>query len=469
MKPSTPLLVIGAGLAGAEAAWQIASAGLSVKLIEMRPFKRSPAHHSSNFAELVCSNSFGSLSNDRSSGLLKEELRILNSFIIQTADQHSIPAGGALAVDRGKFSHFITEKLSSHPLITIERNEIKVLPSTEQIAVIASGPLTSDLLATDINKFTGVEQCHFFDASSPIIDGESIDLSIAFRASRYDKGDADYINCPMNKEQYIAFRSALINAEQSELKDFEKGSAIFFEGCLPIEELARRGEDTMRYGPLKPIGLWDPRWGDLNDRELRKIKRAYAIVQLRQEDKEGRLWNLVGFQTNLKWKEQRRILQLIPGLHKAEFVRFGVMHRNTFIESPKLLNPTLQFKKRSSLLAAGQITGTEGYSAAIAGGWLAGTNAALLAMHCDPIILPKTTMIGALIDFISTSQWDKELTNKNNFQPMPPNFGLLPKLDKRIRDKQSRHRAYRDRSLEAIKSIQTATKTIRTSMEPLRQ
>jgi len=269
---------------------------------------------------------------------------------------------------------------------------------------------------------------------------------VAFRASRYDKGDADYINCPMDKEQYLAFREALLAAEQAELKDFEAESAHFFEGCLPIEELARRGEDTMRYGPLKPIGLWDPRWGDVNDRDVRRAKRAYAVVQLRQEDRDGRLWNLVGFQTNLKWGEQKRVLRLIPGLENAEFVRFGVMHRNTFLESPRLLDPTLQFRQRPTLLAAGQITGTEGYAAAVAGGWLAGTNAARLARGLEPIELPRTSMIGALTHFIAEAPCGGE-GKRGGFQPMPPNFGLLPELSDRIRDKRRRYGAYRDRAL----------------------
>jgi len=450
LSPTPPLLVIGAGLAGSEAAWQIANRGLPVRLIEMRPVKRSPAHHSGDFAELVCSNSFGSLSSDRSSGLLHEELRKLNSFVIKTADRNALPAGGALAVDRALFSKSVTDKLSDHPLITIERAELKKLPAENQITVLATGPLTSNHLAEDLKCFTGVDQCHFFDAASPIIEGGNIDFSFAFKGSRYDKGEADYINCPMNKEQYLRFRSELVTAEQAELKDFEKGAANFFEGCLPIEELARRGEDTMRYGPLKPIGLWDPRWGDLNDRELRRTKRAYAIVQLRKEDKNGRLWNLVGFQTNLKWNEQKRIFKLIPGLENVEFIRLGVMHRNTFLESPKLLRPTLQFRKRSKLFAAGQITGTEGYAAAIAGGWLAGTNAALLALNRKPIILPSTTMIGALVNFISDIQLDQSSKHKNSFQPMPPNFGILPELSRQIRDKRCRYGAYRDRALQDI-------------------
>ena len=440
--------VLGAGLAGTEAAWQVARAGIPVSLVEMRPVRRSPAHHSSDFAELVCSNSFGALSSDRASGLLQEEMRRLGSLVIGTADHHAVPAGGALAVDRGRYSAALTETLDQHPLVTIERREQQSLPSAEDITVLATGPLTSEPLAEDLRSFTGRADCHFFDAASPIVHGDSIDLNIAFRASRYDKGDADYINCPMDKEQYLAFREALLAAEQAELKDFDKEDATFFEGCLPIEELARRGEDTMRYGPLKPIGLWDPRWGDVNDRDVRRAKRAYAVVQLRQEDKDGRLWNLVGFQTNLKWGEQKRVLQMIPGLSAAEFVRFGVMHRNTFLESPQLLQPTLQFRSRSTLLAAGQITGTEGYAAAVAGGWLAGTNAARLVRGLEPIDLPATTMAGALTHFVSEAPTAK-------FQPMPPNFGLLPDLPERIRDKRARYGAYRDRALADLESIRS--------------
>tara|TARA_Y100001978_G_scaffold54261_1_gene48700 strand:+ start:1236 stop:2612 length:1377 start_codon:yes stop_codon:yes gene_type:complete len=437
------VIVIGAGLAGTEAAWQIVSAGVPVNLVEMRPNKRSPAHHSAEFAELVCSNSFGALSSDRAAGLLQEELRRLGSLVIRTADQHSVPAGGALAVDRGRYSAALTAALEKHPLVTIERREQMELPPAETITVLATGPLTSESLAADLRDFTGRDDCHFFDAASPIVDGETIDMEKAFRASRYDKGDADYINCPMDQHQYQIFRAELLSAEQAQLKDFEKNNATFFEGCLPIEELARRGDDTMRYGPLKPIGLWDPRWGDVNDRDVRRARRAFAVVQLRQEDRDGRLWNLVGFQTNLKWGEQKRVLRMIPGLEQAEFVRFGVMHRNTFLEAPELLQPTLQFRRRERLLAAGQITGTEGYAAAVAGGWLAGTNAARLALGQPTIDLPSTSMIGALTHFISEAPSGK-------FQPMPPNFGLLPALAEKIRDKRRRYGAYRDRALSDL-------------------
>ena len=453
MNAEGSVTVLGAGLAGTEAAWQVARAGIPVTLVEMRPLRRSPAHHSSDFAELVCSNSFGALSSDRAAGLLQEEMRRLGSLVIRTADHHAVPAGGALAVDRGRYSAALTETLDQHPLVTIERREQQSLPPADTITVLATGPLTSEPLAEDLRLFTGRADCHFFDAASPIVHGDSIDLTIAFRASRYDKGDADYINCPMDKQQYLAFRGALLAAEQAELKDFDKEDASFFEGCLPIEELARRGEDTMRYGPLKPIGLWDPRWGDVNDRDVRRSKRAYAVVQLRQEDRDGRLWNLVGFQTNLKWGEQKRVLQMIPGLAQAEFVRFGVMHRNTFLESPSLLRSTLQFRNRSTLLAAGQITGTEGYAAAVAGGWLAGTNAARLVQGLEPIDLPATTMSGALTHFVSEAPTAK-------FQPMPPNFGLLPDLPERIRDRRARYGAYRDRALTDLAGMASGLEVV---------
>jgi len=423
-----PIEVIGGGLAGTEAAWQIAQAGLPVILHEMRPQRFSPAHHTENLAELVCSNSFGAMASDRASGLLHEELRQLGSIIIAKADVHAVPAGGALAVDRGNFGQDLTETLSNHPLIDFRRGEVPAIP--DGITVLASGPLTSHDLAVDLHRFTGMEYLSFFDAASPIVVGESINRDIAFMASRYDKGEAAYLNCPMNKEQYLRFWTELCQAEQTELKDFDRQTAKFFEACLPIEELAQRGEDTMRYGPLKPVGLSDSRTGD----------RFYAVIQLRQEDKAGQLWNMVGFQTNLKWSEQKRVFQLIPGLEKAEFVRLGVMHRNTFINAPQLLSATLQFKQRPTLLAAGQLIGTEGYSAAAAGGWLAGTNAARLALGKEPLIVPPTTMMGALFEFISSA-------SPKHFQPIPPNFGILPELGRKIKSKPERYGVYRDRSL----------------------
>ena len=444
--------IIGAGLAGTEAAWQAANSGVQVNLFEMRPSQNSPAHHTDKFSELVCSNSFGASSADRAAGLLQHELRTLNSLVIKVAEKYSIPAGGALAVDRSKFSDHLTKIIHDHPLIKVEREEIKKLPQEKNITIIATGPLTSESLFEDIKYFTGKDECHFYDAASPIITGESINYDIAFRASRYDKGEADYINCPLTRDEYNSFREALIHSEKAKLKDFEKDNAIFFEGCLPIEELASRGEDTMRYGPLKPIGLWDPRWGDLNDKETRHSKRAFAVVQLRQEDKAGKLLNLVGFQTNLKWGEQSRVIRMIPGLENAEFIRYGVMHRNTFLESPILLEPTLQFKKRSELFAAGQITGTEGYAAAVAGGWLAGKNAALLAKGEKTISFPITTMIGSLTNYVSDSSFNGRKNKRREFQPMPPNFGLLPELPIRIKNKRDRYIAYSQRALEDLKN-----------------
>ena len=444
------VIIIGAGLAGTEAAWQIASAGISVKLVEMRPLSSTPAHHTCEFGELVCSNSFGAISQDRAAGLLQEELRTFNSLIINTADKFSVPAGGALAVDRSRFSNALTEALSNHPLIKIKRFEQLDLPGKDSITILATGPLTADELANKIQLFTGIDSCHFFDAASPIIYGDTIDKEIVFKASRYDKGDPAYLNCPMNKNDYIQFRNELIAGEQANLKDFEKESANFFEACLPIEEIARRGIDTMRYGPLKSIGLWNPKWGDLFDRENRLKNRPHAIVQLRMEDLGGKLLNMVGFQTNLKWSEQKRIFRMIPGLERAEFVRFGVMHRNTFLESPKLLLPTLQFIKRETLLAAGQITGTEGYAAAAAGGLLAGINASLLALGKKPVTFPDESMIGSLINFISNRNQILSNQKKHKFQPMPPSFGLVPELTKRIKDKRLRNKAYQERSSEAL-------------------
>jgi len=433
-----PIHVIGGGLAGTEAAWQIARAGVPVVLHEMRPERRSPAHHTEHLAELVCSNSFGAQSSDRASGLLHEELRHLGSVVIAKADEHQVPAGGALAVDRAVFSSDLTETLAQHPLVELRRDEVSQIPS-DSVVVLTTGPLTSEALSADLQRFTGQDYMSFFDAASPIVVGESINQEIAFMASRYDRGEAAYLNCPMNKEQYLHFWQELCVAEQAELKDFERETAKFFEGCLPIEEMAKRGEDTMRYGPLKPVGLFDARLGDFRDPANRE-KKPYAVVQLRQEDKSGQLWNMVGFQTNLRWGEQKRVFRLIPGLEAAEFVRMGVMHRNTFINSPELLGTTLQFHKRPTLLAAGQLVGTEGYTAATAGGWLAGTNAARVALGREPLALPVTTMMGAMFDFISSAE-------PKHFQPMPPNFGILPSLPQKIRDKRQRYGVYRDRSL----------------------
>ncbi|MFS8741499.1 FADH(2)-oxidizing methylenetetrahydrofolate--tRNA-(uracil(54)-C(5))-methyltransferase TrmFO [Synechococcus sp. WC10meta] len=439
-----PIHVVGGGLAGTEAAWQIAQLGVPVILSEMRPVRQSPAHHTDLLGELVCSNSFGAIASDRAAGLLKEELRQLGSLVIATADRHAVPAGGALAVDRARFSQALTEAIANHPLITLRREEVTEIP--EGIAVLCTGPLTSEPLAKALQAFTGLEYLSFFDASSPIVTGDSLNRAVVFQASRYDRGEAAYLNCPMTEAEYERFWQALVEAEQVPLKDFEKEERKFFEGCLPIEEMARRGKDTLRFGPLKPVGLVDPRTGS----------RPYAVVQLRQEDRAGKLWNLVGFQTNLKWGEQQRVFRLIPGLEAAEFVRFGVMHRNTFLNSPQLLLPTLQFRRRPTLLAAGQLVGTEGYACAVAGGWLAGQNAARLALGLPLITLPPETMMGSLFQFISSA-------DPKYFQPMPANFGLLPELEgQKVRSKQERYGRYRDRALAAlaatglVRQVQTA-------------
>ena len=431
--------VIGGGLAGSEAAWQAAELGCSVELWEMRPVKETPAHRTEFFAELVCSNSLGNNALETASGLLKEELRRLGSVILRSADANSVPAGGALGVAREGFPRAVTETVHAHPNIDVIRGEMTDLP--EGPTVIATGPLTSDALVEEIEGLSG-ETLYFYDAASPIVHRDSLDDSVVWRASRYDKGEAAYLNCPMNREQYLHFWTELCNAEQAELKDFERETAKFFEACLPIEEMARRGEDTMRYGPLKPVGLFDARLGDFKDPE-NKSKKPYAVVQLRQEDKSGQLWNMEGFQTNLRWGEQARVFRLIPGLENAEFVRMGVMHRNTFLNSPELLHNTLQFKARPTLLAAGQLVGTEGYTAAVAGGWLAGTNAARLALGQERLSLPATMMLGALVDFITSAE-------PKHFQPMPPNFGILPPLPVKVRNKRERYGQYRDRAFNDL-------------------
>lgn len=449
--PLSPIHVIGGGLAGTEAAWQIARAGVPVVLYEMRPLTTSPAHHTEHLAELVCSNSFGAKASDRAAGLLHTELRQLGSIIIQKADEHQVPAGGALAVDRGVFSANLTQTLAQHPLIDLRRDQVLEIPPAG-IVVLTTGPLTSPALEADLRRFTGQDYLSFFDAASPIVVGESINRDIAFLASRYDRGEAAYLNCPLNRDQYLAFWQSLCAAEQAELKDFERETATFFESCLPVEEIAQRGEETLRYGPMKPVGLFDARFGDFKAPENQQ-HRPYAVVQLRQEDKAGKLWNMVGFQTNLRWGEQKRVFQMIPGLEQAEFVRMGVMHRNTFLNAPELLQPSLQFKQRSTLLAAGQLVGTEGYTAAAAGGWLAGTNAARLARGLEPVILPPTTMSGALFEFISSA-------SPKHFQPMPPNFGIIPDLPQRVKKKRDRYGAYRDLALADLTAWIAAPQTL---------
>lgn len=424
--------VIGAGLAGSEAAWQIAKRGVAVHLYEMRPKKLTPAHHTGQFAELVCSNSLRSNSLTNAVGILKEEMRRLDSLIIAAADEAQVPAGGALAVDRHAFSERVTERIKNNPFITVFEQEVETIP--EGITVIATGPLTSDALSNALKEFTGEEYFYFYDAAAPIVEKDSIDMSKAFIASRYDKGEAAYINCPMTEEEFDRFYDELIHAEVATPKDFEK--EIYFEGCMPFEVMAKRGKQTLLYGPMKPVGLVDPRTG----------KEPFAVVQLRQDNSAGTLYNIVGFQTHLKWGEQKRIIRMIPGLENAEIVRYGVMHRNTFINSPKLLLPTYQSKKRNDLFFAGQMTGVEGYVESAAAGLIAGINAARLALGEPPIVFPPETVIGSMAHYITS-------TDPKHFQPMNANFGLLPPLKEKIRNKQKRIEAYAQRALENIQNF----------------
>ncbi|MEK3886987.1 FADH(2)-oxidizing methylenetetrahydrofolate--tRNA-(uracil(54)-C(5))-methyltransferase TrmFO [Bacillus sp. FSL K6-3431] len=424
--------VVGAGLAGSEAAWQLAKRGINVKLFEMRPVKQTPAHHTDKFAELVCSNSLRSNTLANAVGVLKEEMRLLDSVIIDAADRSSVPAGGALAVDRHEFAGYVTEKVRNHPLIEVFNEEIKEIP--EGITIIATGPLTSESLSQQLLSLTGEEYLYFYDAAAPIIEKDSIDMNKVYLKSRYDKGEAAYLNCPMSEDEFDRFYEALITAETVPLKEFEK--EIFFEGCMPIEVMAARGKKTMLFGPMKPVGLEDPRTG----------KRPYAVVQLRQDDAAGTLYNLVGFQTHLKWGPQKDVLRLIPGLENVEVVRYGVMHRNTFINSPNVLEPTYQFKARPSLLFAGQMTGVEGYVESAASGLVAGINAARLVLGEDPVIFPKETTIGSMAHYITA-------TGSKNFQPMNVNFGLLPDLPEKIKDKKSRNEQYGERALRTIQNF----------------
>ena len=434
----TDLLVIGGGLAGSEAAYQAAQRGLSVRLYEMRPSVPTGAHQTRDLAELVCSNSLGSNLPDRASGVLKNELRLLGSMLLECAASASLPAGGALAVDRELFARLVTERIERHPNIQIVREEVKGVP--ESPAIIASGPLTSPALSQSIATLSGEDHLFFFDAIAPVIHADSIDMKVAFRASRYGTGEqdeGDYINCPFTKDEYYAFVEALFHADRIELRAFEEAiksgvkAGHFFEGCLPVEIIAERGTDSLAFGPMRPVGLRDPRTG----------KRPYAVVQLRQDNLAGSLYNLVGFQTNLKYPEQKRVFRLIPGLENAEFMRYGQMHRNTFIASPKLLRPTLQHITRDDLFFAGQITGVEGYMGNIATGLLAGLNAARIYQHEEPITLPQTTMLGALCHYITHA-------DLKDFQPMKANFGILPPLDSSSKlGKRERGKAYAERGL----------------------
>ncbi len=427
-------VVIGGGLAGSEAAYQLAQRGVPVRLYEMKPHKFSPAHHSSGLAELVCSNSFRSGQLENAVGLLKEELRRMDSLIMRCIDQTLVPAGGAVAVDRELFSKAVTDAVEEHPGITLVREEVTQLP--EEYAIVATGPLTSDALAEKIAALTGGQQLYFYDAAAPIVTKESIDFDHAFRASRYGRGDADYINCPMDREEYEMFWQELVHAERAPRSEADR--EVVFEGCMPIETMARRGHDTMLFGPLKPVGLEDPRGGG----------EPYAVVQLRQDNREGTLYNIVGFQTHLKWGEQKRVFGLIPALHQAEFVRYGVMHRNTFLNAPQLLDRTYRLKQRESLYFAGQMTGVEGYLESTASGFVAGVNLARQIKGRDPVIFPRTTAIGALAHYIAGGAVGK-------FQPMNVTFGIMEGLERKVKKKRERNYQISMRALEVIDAMKT--------------
>lgn len=424
------ITVIGAGLAGCEAAYYLAQNGVKVTLYEMKPNKKSPAHKSDLFAELVCSNSLKASRIESAAGLLKEEMRRLGSICLKSADKSAVPAGGALAVERNQFSQFITEQIKNHPNITVVYDCVKKIPE-DTVTIVATGPLTDSDLAEDIKRVVGSEYLSFFDAAAPIISGDSIDMTSAFYQSRYDKGEGDdYINCPLNKEEYENFHRELVSAERAPLKDFESDLTVY-EGCMPIEILASRGTDAIRFGPMKPVGLTDPNTGH----------RPWAVLQLRKENCEGSMYNLVGFQTNLKFGEQKRVFSMIPALKNAEFMRYGVMHRNSFINSPELLNKNLSLKSRPKVFFAGQLSGVEGYMESAASGILAAINALAYISEMQPLILPKTTMIGGILGYITDPE------NAKKFQPMGANFGILPPLETRIRDKKERYLRLSQRGL----------------------
>jgi methylenetetrahydrofolate--tRNA-(uracil-5-)-methyltransferase len=424
--------VIGAGLAGSEAAWQIAKRGIKVRLYEMRPVKQTPAHHTDKFAELVCSNSLRADTLTNAVGVLKEEMRKLDSVIIASADACAVPAGGALAVDRHEFAAKVTDSVKNHENVTVINEEVTEIP--EGPTVIASGPLTSESLSQSLKELTGEDYLYFYDAAAPILEKESINMDKVYLKSRYDKGEAAYLNCPMTEEEFNRFYDALISAETAELKEFEK--EVYFEGCMPIEVMAKRGIKTMLFGPMKPVGLEDPRTG----------KRPFAVVQLRQDDAAGTLFNIVGFQTHLKWSAQKEVIRLIPGLENVEIVRYGVMHRNTFINSPKVLEPTYQFKGRKDLFFAGQMTGVEGYVESAASGLVAGINAARYAIGEEPLEFPAETAMGSMAKYITTA-------NPDHFQPMNANFGLFPELPVKIKGKQERNLEHANRALGTIQNF----------------
>lgn len=422
------ITVVGGGLAGSEAAWQLAERGFDVQLYEMRPKRTTGAHVTDRLGELVCSNSLGSKLRDRASGLLQHELQQLKSKLLQIAEEAAVPAGGALAVDRELFAQLVTDAIYNHPRITVVREELKTLP--ESPTIVATGPLTSPDLAQHLAQLTGEEYLYFYDAVSPIVVAETIDMDIAFRASRYDRGDDDYINCPMNKEEYLQFIEALRTSETAELRDFEREDPKFFEGCLPIEQIAARGEESLAYGPMRPVGLRDPRTGH----------RPHAVVQLRRDNIAGSLYNIVGFQTNIRWGQQEQVLRMIPGLQNAEFIRMGQMHRNTFINSPELLHPTMAFRQRPNLFFAGQIVGVEGYIGNVATGLIAAINLVRHLTGQSELVLPPTTMLGALCHYVTHAE-------PAHFQPMKANFGIMPEFTDKIKGKRDRYAAYADRAL----------------------
>jgi methylenetetrahydrofolate--tRNA-(uracil-5-)-methyltransferase len=424
--------VIGAGLAGSEAAWQIAKRGVRVRLFEMRPVKQTPAHHTDKFAELVCSNSLRANTLTNAVGVIKEEMRMLDSVIMKAADQCAVPAGGALAVDRHEFAGYVTESVKNHPLVEVINEEVTEIP--EGITIIATGPLTSQALAEKIQELTGQDYLYFYDAAAPIVEKDSIDMDKVYVKSRYDKGEAAYINCPMTEEEFDRFYDALISAEVVPLKEFEK--EIYFEGCMPFEVMAERGKKTLLFGPMKPVGLEDPKTG----------KIPFAVVQLRQDDAAGTLYNIVGFQTHLKWGPQKEVLKLIPGLENVEIVRYGVMHRNTFINSPRVLKPTYQLKTNDQLFFAGQMTGVEGYVESAGSGLLAGINAAKLALGEELLVFPEETALGSMARYITEA-------DPRNFQPMNVNFGLFPDLPRRYKLKEKRAEKQAERALGTIRNF----------------
>ncbi len=425
-----PVTIVGGGLAGSEAAWQLARRGIEVELVEMRPGVKTPVHQTSDLAELVCSNSLRGNALDQAAGLLKEEMRRLDSLVLRVADTVRVPAGSALAVDRGLFARHVTEAVTALPGVTIRREEALTIPSGE-VVIIATGPLTSDALAAEIAAFVGDAHLHFFDAVSPVVDADTIDFAKTFRASRYGKGGDDYVNCPLREDDYNAFYTALRSAECASFKDFEK--ELFFEGCLPVEVIGSRGVDTLRFGPMKPVGLLDPKTG----------RRPFAVVQLRQDNLAASHFSMVGFQTQLKWGEQKRVFQMIPGLENAEFVRFGMIHRNTYVNAPKTLEPSFETRRRPGLFFAGQMSGVEGYIESAASGLLAGIGAAFRARSAAPIAFPEDTALGALGRYIAHS-------DPEHYQPTNIAFGLLPELDTRVRDKAKRRMALAERALRSL-------------------